>query len=123
VAELTALLKVYGTTDASGRKSISIEGVRSLYEKSQFPDEWRAQLTAKGVNPSKLGLLKLLGGIVDMAYRQIGTAAGRAQMAMDIALGKDTQLNMTSAMGLANSMCPAGPPVATPKDQAASAHA
>lgn len=45
VAEVTALVKVYGTPDATGRKTISVEGVRSLYENARFPDEWKARLS------------------------------------------------------------------------------
>lgn len=123
VAELTALLKVYGTPDASGKKSISVDGIKSLYENAKFPDEWRARLSTDGVSPQKTGFLRLLGGIVDMAFRQIGTAAGRGRMGMDMATGKDPQVNQTSAMGLAAGICPAGPPVAMARKQVDVAHA
>lgn len=124
VAELTAIVKVYGTIDKNGQKSISAEGVRNLWEHSKFPDEWRAQLEkAGGVNPAKTGLLSLLSGVVEMAFRQIGMTSGRARMAMDMSLGRDPQLNMTSAMGLAAGVCPAGPPVAMAKKQVDNAHA
>jgi hypothetical protein len=124
VAELVAIVKVYGTIDKTGAKSISAEGVRNLWEHSKFPDEWRAQLEkAGGVNPAKTGLLSLIGGVVDMAFRQIGMTSGRARMAMDMSLGRDPQLNMTSAMGLAAGVCPAGPPVAMAKKQADQSHA
>lgn len=124
VAELTAIVKVYGTVDKNGQKSISVDGVRNLWEHSKFPDEWKAQLDkAGGVNPAKTGLLRLIGGVIDMAFRQIGMSSGRARMAMDMALGRDPQLNMTSAMGLGAGICPAGPPVAMPKKQVDQAHA
>jgi hypothetical protein len=124
VAELTALLKVYGTKDESGQKSLSVEGVRDLYQNARFPEEWKATLAGTPtVNPEKLGLFRLIGGVVEMAFRQLGTAAGRGQMGMDLALSRDPQLNQTSAMGLSTSLCPAGPPVATPKKQVEQAHA
>jgi hypothetical protein len=127
VAELTAIVKVYGTPDATGRKTISVEGVRDLWERSRFPAEWRARLeddpALTSVSPQKTGLFRLVAGVVEMAFRQLGTSSGRARMGMDIALDKDTQLNQTSAMGLANGMCPAGPPVTIAKAQADLAHA
>jgi hypothetical protein len=124
VAELVAIVKVYGTVDKNGQKSISVEGARNLWEHSKFPDEWKAQLDkAGGVNPAKTGLLSLLSGVVEMAFRQIGMTSGRARVAMDMALGRDPQLNQTSAMGLAASVCPAGPPVAMAKKQVDQSHA
>jgi hypothetical protein len=124
VVELVALLKVYGTKDASGEKTLSIAAVRDLYQNARFPEEWKAQLSgAPTVSQQKIGLMGLIGGIVDMAYRQIGTSSGRAQMGMDLSLARDPQLNQTSAMGLAQSLCPAGPPVATPKTQVDQSHA
>lgn len=124
VVELVAIVKVYGTIDKNGQKSISVEGARNLWQSSKFPDEWKAQLDkAGGVNPAKTGLLSLLGGVVEMAFRQIGMTSGRGRMAMDMALGRDPQLNMTSAMGLAAGVCPAGPPVAMAKKQVDDAHA
>ena len=124
VVELVALLKVYGTRDASGEKSLSIAGIRDLYQHARFPEEWKAQLAgAPTVSPAKTGLMRLIGGIVDMAYRQLGTSSGRSQMGMDLALARDPQLNQTSAMGLAQSLCPAGPPVATPRAQVDQSHA
>jgi hypothetical protein len=127
VAELTALLKVYGTKDASGAKSISTAGLTDLYQNARFPTEWRANLETNRAgavtNTSRTGVLGLLGGVVDMAFRQIGTASGRAMMAMDMALGRDPQLNQSSAMGLGLAMCPAGPPPAAAKKQTDDAHA
>jgi hypothetical protein len=126
VAELVALLRVYGTPDRSGRSSISVDGVRDLYERARFPDEWRARLQqsdgSKSVSPQRTNLVRLLTGVIGMAFRQIGTTSGRAHLGIDNALGRDGQLNQTSAMGLGQSMCPAGPPTALPKAQAESAH-
>jgi hypothetical protein len=123
VAELTALVKVYGTPDATGRKSISVDGVRSLYEQARFPDEWRARMQADGTSPQRTSMARLIGGIVEMAFAQVGTAAGRARLGMELSTSKDTPLSNTSAIGLANALCPAGPPVATPKTQTDRAHA
>jgi hypothetical protein len=123
VAELTALVKVYGTPDVNGRKSISVDGVRSLYEHARFPEEWRSRLQTDGTSPQRTGMARLIGGIVEMAFAQIGTAAGRARLGMGLSTGKDTPLANTSAMGLAQAMCPAGPPVGTPKTQADTSHA
>lgn len=123
VAELTALVKVYGTPDANGRKSISVDGVRSLYEQARFPDEWRARIQADGTSPQRTSMARLIGGIVEMAFAQMGTAAGRARLGMGLSTGRDTPMSNTSAMGLANAMCPAGPPVGTPKTQADTSHA
>jgi hypothetical protein len=126
VAELTALCKVYGTIDQNGEKTLSREAVRSLYEESRFPDEWRAQLEKSEklgtVNPQKTGLFSLLGGVLRMAYEQIGTATGRAKEGMNVALGRDRQIDQTSAIGLGNGMCPAGPPVSKSKASAEQAH-
>jgi len=127
MVELTALVKVYGTPDATGKKSISVDGLRSLFERAQFPDEWRQRLrttsTGSVESPEKVGTRALIGGIVEMAFHQIGTPSGRARMAMDMALGKDTPLLATSAAGLAAALCPAGPPVASGKGQVDAAHA
>jgi hypothetical protein len=127
LAELTALIRVYGTPDKNGEKSISVDGLRKLYAESKFPDEWRARLTkdkngVEGVSPQKTGLWRLLTGVISMAFNQIGTSSGRAKMGMDMSLNRDPQLNQTSAMGLGAGICPAGPPTALPKNQAEQAH-
>jgi len=126
VAELTALVKVYGTPDKNGEKTISIDGVRNLYQSSKFPDEWRAQLEqtekAGAVNPQKTGLFRLLGGVIEMAFRQIGTASGRAMDGLNLSLGRDRQVDQSSAIGLGNGMCPAGPPVAMGKNETRANH-
>lgn len=126
VVEITALLQIYGTKDASGKKSISTDGITNLFKNARFPDEWRAQLktdkAGAAANVDQTGLMRLLGGVVDMAFRQIGTSAGRALMGVDLAAGRDPQLNQSSAMGLGLGLCPAGPPVATAKKAAQDAH-
>lgn len=126
VAELTALVKVYGTPDASGNKSISAEGVRNLYQNARFPDEWRARLEQNeklgAVSPQKTGLMRLIGGVVDMSFRQVGTATGRAIEGLMGSLGRDRQIDQSSAIGLGQSMCPAGPPTAMSKTETRASH-
>lgn len=126
VAEMTALVRVYGTRDANGNRSISVEGVRSLYEKAKFPEEWKISLIPDAklgaVNPEKMGLMSLISGMVEMAFRQLGTSSGRAHLGMDLALNRDPQVSQTAAYGIGNSICPAGPPSAMPKAQADDAH-
>ncbi len=125
VAELTAIFQVYGTKDASGKKSLSKEGVTDLWQNSRFPEEWRAQLKSDGVggvtNANQTTTLSLIAGVVGMAFRQIGTAAGRALMGIDMATGRDPQLNQTWAMSLSQS-CPAGPPTAASKKDVDASH-
>jgi hypothetical protein len=126
IVELTALVKVYGTPDARGQRSISVDGLRSLYEHARFPDEWRNNLATDSTGATstqKTGVMRMLGGVVEMAFRQLGTPSGRARVALETALGKDTALQTTSAAGLAAALCPAGPPVATAKGHVETAHA
>lgn len=109
VAELGALVAVYGTKDATGYRSISAEGVRSLYEKARFPEEWKSKLvsTTEGpANPDKVGLFKLVGGLIEIAYRQATTTSGQARMGADLAFGRERRLDDSSAAGLKTSMCP-----------------
>lgn len=109
VAELGALVAVYGTKDASGYRSISTEGVRSLYGPSRFPEEWKQKLvnTTEGpANPDKVGLFKLLRSLIEIAYRQATTTSGQARMGADLALGRERPLDDASAAGLKTSMCP-----------------
>jgi hypothetical protein len=126
VAELTALLKVYGTPDKNGDKTLSLEGVRSLYQHARFPEEWRARLQENeklgAVSPQKTGLFRLIGGVVEMSFRQAGTTTGRAIDGMMMALGRDRQIDQTSAIGLGHGMCPAGPPASMSSAETRSNH-
>lgn len=126
IAELTAIVKTYATKDQNGEKTISAEGVRSLYQHARFPDEWRASLEASeklgSVNPQKLGLMRLLGGVIDMSFRQVGTVTGRALDGMMASLGRDRQIDQSSAIGLGHGMCPAGPPAAMSKTETRQNH-
>ena len=63
----------------------------------------------------KMPILKLIAGVVDMSFRQVGTVTGRALMGAYNAVGRTLGLDQTSATGLGGSMCPAGPPAAQSK--------
>lgn len=126
VAELTAILKVYGTPDKNGDKTLGVDGLRSLYQHARFPDEWRARLQESeklgSVSPQKTGLFRLIGGVIDMSFRQVGTATGRAIDGMMMSLGRDRQIDQSSAIGLGHGMCPAGPPAAMSKTETRTNH-
>jgi hypothetical protein len=123
VVELSALLKVEGTPDATGRKSLPVGGVRRLDASAQLLEKWRARLTADGVAPLKTGLAKLRGGVIELAFHQGGTSAGPARTGLATAMGKEVPVANTSRSALASSMCRAGPPASTTKAQAEQAHA
>lgn len=125
VAELGALVAIYGTKDANGYRSISAEGVRSLYEKARFPEEWKAKLvqTTEGpANADKVGLFKLVGALIDIAYRQATTTVGQARMGADLAFGRERRLDDSSAAGLKTSMCPFLGAKPAPKNQTDQIH-
>jgi hypothetical protein len=99
VAELCAVMLVFGTPDARGVKGISNEALTSLYRDAKIPP---------GFEPRSVGGLELVATMAKVAFTQAFTTSGRATMGMDKALGREELLDRTSAKGLQSAMCPAG---------------
>lgn len=99
VAELAAVLLVFGKRDEDGVKRLRKEDVVSLFRDAKIPD---------GFEPEPVGALELIAAVAKMAYAHKTTTAGRAKAGLDKALGRSEMLDATSAKGLQNAMCPVG---------------
>jgi hypothetical protein len=118
VAELSAVLMVFGKPDADGVKSLKLEDVTSLYRDAKFPT---------GFKPSKVGLMELVATMASLAYNMHFSTPGRAEAGLNKALGRTEMLDQSSALGLKNALCPVGmrPRTATPpvsRDEVAALH-
>jgi hypothetical protein len=118
VAELAAVLMVFGKPDQDGVKSLRNEDVVSLYKDAKFP---------AGFEPSKVGLMELVATMAGLAYHQHFSTPGRAEAGLNKALGRSEMLDQSSVAGLKNALCPVGmkprtatPPVST--DEVAALH-
>ncbi len=118
VAELAAVLMVFGKPDQDGVKSLLKEDVVSLFRDAKLP---------KGFEPSKVGLMELVGTMSALAYHQHFSTPGRAEAGLNKALGRSEMLDQSSVLGLKSAMCPVGmkprtatPPVST--DEVAALH-
>lgn len=111
VAELAAVLLVFGKKNAAGVKALRNEDVSSLYKDAKLPE---------GFAPEKVGALELVSATAKLAYHHHFSTPGRAQTGLDKALGRPEMLEQSAAQGLKNALCPAGmrpatetPPVST----------
>ena len=99
IAELGALLLVFGSPDAKGKKGLSLTDLQSLYVESRFPTGWEVRETTG---------MDLVVTMAKMAFTQAFSANGRARLGMDKALSRDVPLDQASSKGLQNALCPAG---------------
>ncbi len=99
IAELGALLLVFGTPDAKGNKALQLKDLQALYVESKFPDGWQVRETTG---------MDLVVTMAKMAFTQAFTNNGRARLGMDKALGRDVPLDQSSSKGLQAALCPAG---------------
>ncbi|HEY1100524.1 MAG TPA: hypothetical protein VGF99_16405, partial [Myxococcota bacterium] len=99
VAELCALLLVFGTPDSKGKKALGLADLQSLYVDAKFPPGWEVRET-NGMD--------LVVTVAKMAFTQAFTSNGRARLGMDKALERDVALDLSSSKGLQNALCPAG---------------
>lgn len=111
VAELAAVLLVFGRPNDDGVKGLRKQDVVSLYRDAKFPEGWQ---------PQDVGLMELVAAMAKLAYHQKTSTPGRAQAGLDKALGRPEMLEQSAVKGLKNAMCPVGmrptkasPPVST----------
>lgn len=97
VAELAALLLVFGKENDDGVKALRKEDVVSLYRDAKLPE---------GFKPSEVGVLELVAAMAKLAYGHKSTTPGRAKAGLDKALGRSEMLDQTSTLGLKNAVCP-----------------
>lgn len=97
-AEITALLLVVGRPNAEGKKAISLTDIERIFKDNKLPEHFEKQ---------DVSTLNLLWNMGKMAFMQHTTAAGRAELGLQKALGQQTRLDASSMAGL-GAMCPAG---------------
>jgi len=99
-AELTALLLVFGKPNADGDRALSFDALESLFKENELPE---------GFEPQNVGMLKLLGGMANMAFTNNSTTAtGRSQMGLAKALDNAEGVDQSSIKGLGAALCPVG---------------
>lgn len=98
-AEISALLLVFGTPNADGVKSISLEDWDTIFKDNKLPDSW---------NKHRVGALPLAWGMTKMAFMQNTTAAGRAEKGLRDGLEMPQTLGADMSLLGLGAMCPAG---------------
>ena len=98
-AEITALLLVFGTPNADGVKSISLEDWDTIFKDNRIPDSWQKHTVWSG---------PLAWGMTKMAFMQNTTAAGRAEKGLRDGLEMPQTLGADMALLGLGAMCPAG---------------
>jgi hypothetical protein len=99
VAELAALLLVFGKRREDGVKALENEDVVSLFRDAKIP---------AGFEPGDVGLTDVVGAMAKMAFHRMFTTSGRAVAGLELATDKPRLLDQTSAEGLRSALCPAG---------------
>ena len=110
MAELAALLLVFGKRNEQGTKGLLLEDVRGLYH-GRLPADFQ---------PEPVGLMDVLGATAKLAWHR-ASASGRAQKGADLALDRQGPRSGPAAEGLRRGGGPAGvrtqatPPVSEPE--------
>ncbi|MBI2372425.1 MAG: hypothetical protein HYV07_00365 [Deltaproteobacteria bacterium] len=99
IAELGALLLIFGKRDENGVKRLNKDDVVSLFRDSTLPE---------GFVPDRVGVLDVVGVMAKMTFHRQFTVGGRAVAGLEAATDKPRMLNETSLEGLRQAMCPAG---------------
>lgn len=99
LAEIAALLRKFGTRNASGDKALSKETLTKMFRDAEFPTD---------VPPAaKLGVPGLFASMAKLAFHQLFTHSGRAAAGHDKAVGQSPPLNL-AASSLGKAICPVG---------------
>lgn len=98
MAELAALLLVFGKRNDAGVKALKKEHLVSLYRDNLLPE---------GFEAGKVGVLDVVGALAKMAFQRMFTIGGRAQAALELATDKPRMLNETGIDGIRLAVCPA----------------
>jgi hypothetical protein len=98
VAELSAILLVFGKRNAEGVKSLPKEAVISLWRDNMIPEGWK---------PDSVTALNLFATMAKFSYQQIFTNAGRSLAGVDNAIGRQRPTNESAVQGLRMALCPA----------------
>ncbi len=99
MAELAALLLVFGKRNDDGVKGLRLDDVVSLYRDSKLPEDFK---------PGNVGLMDVVGAMAKMAFHRQFTVGGRAQAGLDAATDKPKMLTETAFQGIRQATCPAG---------------
>lgn len=99
LAELGALLLVFGKRRDDGVKALKLEDVATLFRDHKIPE---------GFTPGDVGVLDVVGAVAKMTYHRIFTVSGRSQAGLDLATDKPRALEQSSLDGLRLALCPAG---------------
>ncbi|MBI4816579.1 MAG: hypothetical protein HY791_09985 [Deltaproteobacteria bacterium] len=99
LAELGALLLVFGRRNQDGVKALQKDDIVALYRDSKLPD---------GFEAGNVGLMDVVGTIAKMAFQRTFSVGGRAMAGLEAATGKPRMLNESGVEGLKRGLCPAG---------------
>lgn len=99
MAEVSALLLVFGTKNKDGKKSLSLKDVETLFADNRIPESFQ--------KPS-VGLTDVAWSMSKMAFMMNTTAAGRAEKGLRDALDMAEQLGAPDALAGLALLCPAG---------------
>jgi hypothetical protein len=116
MVEISALLRLFGTPNAQGEKSLTNDALTALFRDNRFPDGWQ---------PKKVALTNIFANMAGIAFHQVFTTTGRAAAGLDKALERASPLDQSGVTSLGRAICPAGMRPATPpvnKAEALSMH-
>ncbi len=99
MAELSALLRLFGTRNADGDKCLTREALVSLFKDNELPAGWK---------PKGVGVANVFAGIAGIAFHQVFTTTGRSAASLDKALDRRGPVDQSGATGLGRAICPAG---------------
>lgn len=99
MAELGALLLVFGTRREDGVKALKKEDVVTLFRDNKLPEGFQA---------GDVGVMDVVGALAKMSFFRVFTTGGRALAGLEHATDKPRMLDQTSLEGLRTALCPAG---------------
>jgi hypothetical protein len=105
VAELSALVRLFGTKNADGDKCMTKEALTSLFRDAKFPD---------GFDKGSVGAPGLLANMATIAFHQIFSSTGKSAAGLDKAVGRSGPVDQSGVSGLGKAICPAGMRPSTP---------
>jgi hypothetical protein len=99
LAELGALLLIFGKRRDDGVKALKNEDVIALFRDSRLPE---------GFTPGDVGVLDVVGALAKMAFSRTFNTGSRALSGLELATDKPRMVDQTSLEGLKSALCPAG---------------
>lgn len=110
MAELSALIRLFGSPNAAGDKALSKEALTKLFRDNEFPDGWA---------PKSLGLGHVMANMARIAFHQLFTTSGRSAAGLDKALERQSPIDQSGVTSLGKAICPVGMRPAVPPVNAA----